>query len=161
MKLSRGSAHYVEPGYIYFSRTNIILRTVVGSCVAVCMWDESQRYGGMNHFLLPGVTEREQATPRFGNVAVAALVRIMEDAGSRRENIVAQILGGGAPAGVVQPSLGKRNVIAAREALSRKQIRVISEDTGGSVGRKIVFDTGSGELAVLKVHRIREGDWYA
>jgi len=115
----------------------------------------------MNHFLLPGVSEPDRATARFGNVAVAALVHIMEEAGSRRENIVAQILGGGVPAGAVKPSLGERNVLAAREALFRKQIRVISEDTGGSVGRKIVFDTGSGDLAILKVHRIREGDWYA
>ncbi len=161
MTLSRGSSYYVEPGYIYFSRKATVLRTVVGSCVAVCLWDEQRRYGGMNHFLMPQVSDRENATPRFGNVAVAALVRIMEEAGSERENIVAQILGGGAPEGVTEPSLGARNVHAAREALSRKQIRVISEDTGGSVGRKILFDTGTGELAVLKVHRIREGDWYA
>lgn len=161
MPVSRSSTYYVEPGYIYFSRTATQLRTVVGSCVAVCLWDERHRYGGMNHFLLPGVSEPDRATARFGNVAVAALVHIMEEAGSRRENIVAQILGGGVPAGAVKPSLGERNVLAAREALFRKQIRVISEDTGGSVGRKIVFDTGSGDLAILKVHRIREGDWYA
>ncbi|GMV90332.1 MAG: hypothetical protein AMXMBFR82_01100 [Candidatus Hydrogenedentota bacterium] len=161
MTLIRSSTYYVEPGYVYFSRRATLLRAVVGSCVAVCLWDERKRVGGMNHFLMPAVSDRENATPRFGNVAVAALVKIMEEAGSRRSDLVAQILGGGAPAGAAHPSLGERNVRAARDALTRKGIRIISEDIGGTVGRKIVFDTSNGELAVLKVHQIRESDWYA
>lgn len=161
MSLIPSSSFFVEPGYVYFSRRATLLRAVVGSCVAVCLWDERRRVGGMNHFLMPSVSDRKNATPRYGNVAVAALVKVMEEAGCRRVDLVAQILGGGSPAGAERPSLGERNVRAAREALKRKGIRIISEDTGGTVGRKIVFDTANGELAVLKVQQIRESDWYA
>ena len=141
--LVRSSTYYVEPGYIYFSKKPAMLRAVVGTCVAVCLWDTKLGHGGMNHFLMPKVTERERATPRYGNVAVAALIRIMEEAGSKREHLIAQ------------------NVLAARESLTRKGIPIVSEDTGGMLGRKIVFDTRTGELAVLKVHQIRDSDWYA
>ena len=159
--LVRSSTYYVEPGYIYFSKKPAMLRAVVGTCVAVCLWDTKLGHGGMNHFLMPKVTERERATPRYGNVAVAALIRIMEEAGSKREHLIAQILGGGAPPGSPPHHLGAQNVLAARESLTRKGIPIVSEDTGGMLGRKIVFDTRTGELAVLKVHQIRDSDWYA
>lgn len=159
--LVRSSTYFVEPGYIYFSKKPAMLRAVVGTCVAVCLWDTRLRRGGMNHFLMPKVLDQDRATPRYGNVAVAALVRIMEEAGSKREHLIAQILGGGAPPGSPPHHLGEQNVAAAREALARKRIVIVSEDTGGMLGRKIVFDTGTGELAVLKVHQIRDSDWYA
>jgi chemotaxis protein CheD len=157
---AKGHSHYLEPGYVYVSRTPSTVRTVVGTCVAVCLWDSKLKYGGMNHFLHPRTSTPEQATPRYGNVATAALVRIMEEAGCKRGDLVAQILGGGAPEGSTDAELtGARNVKAARDVLDRKGIRIAAEDTGGTMGRKIVFDTGTGELAVLKVHKIRDSDW--
>lgn len=159
MNLPQEISYYLEPGYIYFSRKAVSIRTVVGSCVAVCLWDRALKYGGMNHFLHPSILEPDKATPRYGNVATAALIRIMEQAGCKREDMLAQILGGGAPEGVTGEHLGMRNVQAARDVLHRKSIRIVAEDTGGLVGRKVVFDTGSGQLAVLKVHTIRESDW--
>ena len=135
------------------------VRTVVGSCVSVCIWDKALQYGGVNHFIKPVTYDQKEATPRFGNVAVAALVRIMEEAGCERTNLVAQILGGGSPPGTMANSLGDQNIQVAREVLSRKSIIVVAEDVGGHVGRKIAFDTGTGQLAVLKVHQLRESDW--
>lgn len=158
MSVPQTSNYYLEPGYIYFSRTPSLVRTVVGSCVAVCMWDRQLRYGGMNHFLHPATHDPDTATPRFGNVATAALLKIMEEAGCRRKDLVAQISGGASPDGTAS-SIGEENVKAARDMLERKGIPVVSEDVGGSMGRKIVFDTGTGELVVMKVHKIRSTDW--
>ena len=70
---------FLEPGFIDVS-SQATVRTVVGSCVAVCR-DRKLRYGGMNHFIRPMTHIKQEATPKYGNVAVAALVRIMEDAG--------------------------------------------------------------------------------
>lgn len=95
----------------------------------------------------------------FGNVAMATLVRIMEDAGCNREDLAAQIFGGGSPDLNKESNLGDENVRIAREVLERKEITIISEDVGGSMGRKIVFDTETKETVVMKVHKVRDSDW--
>ena len=159
MDSSQGISYYLEPGYIYFNRRVATVRTVVGSCVAVCVWDSQLKCGGMNHFIRPVTFDQERATPQYGNVAIAALIKIMEEAGCERPNLVAQILGGSAPAGAGEGHIGQQNVEIAREMLARKKVAVVAEDVGGNVGRKIAFDTATGQLAVLKVHQLRESDW--
>lgn len=161
MHLARRRTFYVAPGYVYFSKKAALLRAVVGSCVVVCLWDKQKKCGGMNHFIKPAAQAKEEATPVYGNAGIVALVKMMEEAGCDAENVVAHILGGGAPEGELSPTLGERNVAAAREALRRKRIAILAEDTGGPIGRKIAFDTGTGELAVLKTTKVRTGDWYA
>ncbi len=153
------NSYYLEPGYIYFSKRSVTVRTVVGSCVAVCLWDRNRRYGGMNHFVRPRVDKPEKATPHYGNVATAALVRIMEEAGCKRGDLSAHIVGGGCPEGLRRDTVGNANVRAAREVLSRKGIKIVSEDVGGHVGRKLAFNSGTGELAILKTQKIRQTDW--
>lgn len=151
--------YFLQPGYIYFSKTPAVVRTVVGSCVAVCIWDKKLQCGGMNHFLRPWTRDADEATPQYGNVATAALIKIMEDAGCQRQNMVAQITGGAVPDGIEGAGIGSGNVEVAREILTRKGIALVSEDTGGKMGRKLIYDTFTGQLVVLKVHKIRRSDW--
>ena len=158
-ELSQGESYYLEPGYIYFTRSSATIRTVVANCVAVCLWDRTLKYGGMNHFLRPFTRDRKDATACFGNIATSTLVRIMEEAGCKRQDIVAQIFGGGMPGKSDQDNIGKENIRVAREVLARKDIFVISQDVGGKMGRKIIFDTSTGETVVMKVHNVRESDW--
>lgn len=161
MDLTHGTPYYLEPGYIFFSKKPAAVRTVLGTCVAVCIWDRELKFGGMNHFIHPRTTEAVKATPQYGNVATAALIRIMEEAGSQRENMIAQIVGGAAPEANAVRHVGDENVRVAREVLQRKGVSIVSEDTSGSVGRKLLFETGTGQLAVLKVYKIRATDWLA
>ena len=157
--VAQRESYYIEPGYIYFTRRSTTIETVVANCVAVCIWDRALKYGGMSHFLRPIVTDKRKTTARFGNVAMATLVRIMEEAGCNREDLAAQIFSGCVPDLNTKPDLGAENVKIAREVLERKKITIISEDVGGSMGRKIVFDTATGETVVMKVHNVRESDW--
>lgn len=157
--LSTEAGYYLEPGYIYFSRQPTTIRAVLGSCVAVCLWDPVQGVGGMNHYLYPSTRERRKATPKYGNVAIAALVRLMDEAGSVRTDLEAQIFGGAVGGKGSDERLGTRNVEVARRMLTRKGIAVVSEDTGGQRGRKVVFDLATGEVAVFKVQKIRDTDW--
>lgn len=151
--------YYLQPGYIYCAKARSTVSTVVGVCVAVSLWDSERRFGAMNHFLFPRVSDPSRATPRFGNVATIELINMMEKAGSRRRDLVAQVLGGGRPRDAVGPDMGAENVAVALEVLGCRNIHIASRDTGGSVGRKIVFDTGTGHLMVLKVHKLRADDW--
>jgi len=84
----------------------------------------------------------------------------MIEAGSKKRHLEAQILGGAYDPERCSRDVGAENVRVARRVLMREGIRVVSEDTGGQKGRKIVFNTGTNEVAVLKVGRLRKGDWY-
>jgi len=153
------NTHFLDPGYVFFTHENVTIRTVLGSCVAVTMWDRRLRCGGMNHFLYPIVTERFDATPKYGNVAVAVLIKLLREAGSRPRDIEAQIIGGAFPRTERGTNIGLENVKVARRMLAKRDIAVMSEDIGGMLGRKVIFDIGTGEVAVLKVHRLRNVDW--
>lgn len=135
------------------------MRTVLGSCVAICLWDKRLKYGAMSHFVQPVTKDPTLATARYGNVAVSASVRMMDDAGCRREDLQAQILGGAILEGTGESATGQKNVRIAKAILSRKKVRIVSEDVGGTMGRKVIFHVGTGEVVVFKVHKIRDSDW--
>jgi len=151
--------YMLKPGYIYVTTGSSVVRTVLGSCVAVCLWDKNQKHGGMNHFLYPKANTKSKPTAQYGNVATRALIRMMADAGSYRKDMVAQIFGGGYSNDGKGKEIGEENVHVARSILADHGINVISEDVGGQMGRKIIFDTSTGHVVVFKVHKIRETDW--
>ncbi|MDR3013623.1 MAG: chemotaxis protein CheD [Chitinispirillales bacterium] len=150
--------HYLERGCIYVSSGAGAVQTVLGSCVSVCIWDADLRCGGMNHFVYPQITQKDKATPVYGNVALIAMIKLMLEEGCSVESMSAHIIGGGHPDGALD-SNGGRNVEIARKVLGERGIRILSEDVGGSVGRKVVFDLATGHVAVLKVHKVRDEDW--
>jgi len=158
-QLPQNQSLFLEPGYIYCSRGPVNLSAVLGSCVAVCVWDQYLKFGGMNHFLFPSTTDPDKATPQYGNVATVQLINMMESAGSKKRNLLAQILGGASPANTDGHALGIQNVESARTVLRRKGIKICSEDIGGHMGRKVIFDSHTGHVMVLKVYKIRQEDW--
>ena len=154
------SSYFLEPGYIFLPEKPTSISAVMGSSVSVCLYDRRRHVGGMNLFQLPLVRERHLATPRYGNVAILALIRMMLRAGSRMKDLEAQVLGGAHNPESGSEDMGRENVGIARRVLKKERVRVSSEDVGGERGRKIVFNTGTNELAVIKVDRLRAGDWY-
>ena len=152
-------SYFLQPGYMYYSQETAVVHTVVGSCVAVCLWDKRLKSGAINHFLRPSTSDPRKATAEFGNVATVELIHIMERSGSKRADLRAQIIGGGSPEKQAQTSVGPENVAVARKVLERKGIRIVSEDTGGHMGRKVVFEVHTGHVIVMKVQRIRQEDW--
>lgn len=153
------SDYLLQPGHLYAALEPALIRCVLGACVAVTIWDRRLAIGGMTHFVSPRTTDPAKATACFGNVSTSALVRILERQGSRLSDLEAQIFGGGHDPGIGSPHTGDKNVKAARKVLKRKGIKVVSEDVGGSRGRKVVFDTSNGHTGVIKVQTIRRGDW--
>ena len=114
----------------------------------------------MNHFQLPYISEKHQTTARYGNVAAIALVRMMVRDGSKMKDLEAQIFGGAHSQMDARGNIAQENISIARRVLARENISVVSEDTGGKKGRKIVFDTATSETVVMKVEKLRTGDWY-
>ena len=158
--MNKAVTYHLEPGFVYASAKGAVIRTVVGSCVAVCLWDSRLMVGGMNHFIHPATREKDQRTTSFGNVALPVLVKMMyREFGSKKSDLQAQIFGGGSPMNMGQRSVGAENVAVARDFLGRVGIRIYSEDVGGHLGRKILFDTATGQAAILKVQQLRSDDW--
>ncbi len=136
------------------------MSTVVGSCVAVSIWESKKEIGGMAHFLYPFTGDRRRATAQYGNVAVKYLVAMFLEQGGKVKNLRAQIFGGALMAPVDCIRIAKENVQMARKILRSHHISIASEDTGGNMGRKIVYNTQRNEAIVYKVNTLRQGDWY-
>ena len=148
--------YYLNPGYIYISRESTVITTVLGSCVSVCMHDKKEKYGGMNHYLLPKKQIKDQATTRFGDISIVKLYKTFIEFGSDPYNMVAQIIGGAFMEGSLDSqNIANENVKICKEVLSKLGIRIISEDTGGILGRKVIYLSEYNEAIITKLQRIR------
>lgn len=140
-------AAYLHAGHIFVSRVPCRVTTILGSCVAVGLWDPVTRVGGLNHFLLPQWTDNGLSTPRFGNVAVHKLIEELVRLGGRRKQFKAKLFGGACVLQAFQKGggqLGGRNVQVARDVLDAEGIPVLAEDVEGERGRKLIFQTHDG-----------------
>ena len=82
---------YLNPSALIISQTPTIIKTVLGSCISVCLHDKKNHIGGMNHFMLPYWNGRGLATPKFGNIAMKKLVENMLNKGTRIEDLIAKV----------------------------------------------------------------------
>lgn len=131
--------------------------SVVGPGVVVCIWDSSHLVGTMAHFTMPAIYETSKATAMYGNVAVVqAILMAKEVAGNCL--LETQVFGGAEF--VSGDHRGQGNCDMAIKILTVHQLHIASKDIGGCKGRKVVFDTESGHVAVVKVHQLRDEDWH-
>jgi chemotaxis protein CheD len=152
--------YFLKPGYIYLPDRPTTISTVLGSSVAVTLYDKRKKTGGMNHFCFPRTQPGEKSTARYGNIAVLTLIKMMEANGSKMSAIEAQIFGGAFNSKYSKRDAGRENLNIARRILNSKKIKIVSEDIGGELGRKIVFNTATYEIVTMKVDRLRESDWF-
>lgn len=136
----------------YVSRRPRRLLTLLGSCVAVCLFDPDCGVGGMNHFLLPRGNNRSPPPDdvRFGTDALPWLVHAVEALGARPEQLRAKLFGG---AGAMGPRnrVGWDNIEFARDYLQARNIPIVAEDVGKRVSRQVRFDTHTGRAFVRYV----------
>ncbi len=145
--LGERQRRYLLPGELHVSADPCQIRTILGSCVAICLWDNRQRLGGMNHFLLPASSEGHPASSRFADVATRTLLETLQSLGCRLPHLQAKIFGGSSM--FQRPdrhlmSLGTQNVAAALELMRNTGIPVVVQETGGDRGRKIMLNTDDG-----------------
>lgn len=158
-KLSRFEQDIVtiHPGEYHVSREDIIIATVLGSCVSVALWDARLRQGGINHFMLPGDLEDEDLirspNAKYGMFAIELLYNELLKAGSRKPELVAKVFGG---ASVLRLASGptkipKGNVDFALAFLKKENIPIVANDTGGILPRKIFFFAQTGKVLLKRI----------
>ncbi len=139
---------FLHPGELLASIDPAEVSTILGSSVAVCLWDSRQRYWGICHYLLSGTPLGETVSRRLGEVALPALVGEVLRLGSRRQHLQAKVFGGAAVSTEPQPSgadgLGRNNLELARRVLAEAGIPIVAEEVGGTTGRRLRFRTQDG-----------------
>jgi chemotaxis protein CheD len=147
-------AAYLHPGEVAASARPLVLSTILGSCVGVCLFDAERGVGGMNHFLLPDSAGQARPTARFGDVAMQRLLAAVLEAGARQAGLAARVYGGACVLAAFCASgnhLGERNVEAALHFLEARGIPVLERDTGGRRGRRLVFHTQDGAVQARRI----------
>jgi chemotaxis protein CheD len=141
----------VLPGEYFVSSDDIVIMTVLGSCIAACLWDGRARVGGINHFMLPDgdVTD---GSGRYGSFAMELLINEMIKLGARRETMQAKVFGGAqVMAGFTSMNVGERNTAFVMEYLSTERIPVISQDVLDIHPRKVCFFPVTGKALVKRL----------
>ena len=127
----------VLPGEYYVSNEDLVIMTVLGSCIAACIWDGNARTGGMNHFMLPD-GDGSEGSGRYGSYAMELLINEMFKLGARRETMQAKIFGGAqVMAGFTTMNVGERNTRFVLDYLSTERIPVVSQDVLDIHPRKV------------------------
>lgn len=143
---------FLPPGAICCPAEPAVVSTILGSCVAVCLWDKQRRIGGMNHFLLP-CCGSSPPSPRYGDVAFVRLLAAMERLGCQPADLRAKVFGGTAvlPFGSQADTVGTQNVSVALEVLRLHGIPVLARRTGGQRGMFLRFHTAIGRVLVRQL----------
>ena len=136
------------PADIFVGANPCTVTTVLGSCISVCLYDPVLNHGAINHYILPQWNGQDLATMKYGNMAIIRILGELLTMGSKYENIVAKVFGGAEVLAKTPTSfhIGRRNAQIAFEILKEFKIPVLFSDIGGNKGRKISFNTATGEV---------------
>lgn len=147
--------HFLYPGTLIVADKPYYITTLLGSCVAVCLFDQRLKIGGMNHFLLPNWDGKGLASPKYGNIAINQLIEKLERLGSRKKDLISKTFGGanvlGNNSNIFQ--IGERNIKIAGDLLDEYGIAIKAASTGGFLGRKIIFNTFTGEVRMKYISK--------
>lgn len=127
------------------------LSTLLGSCVAVCLFDPQARVGGLNHFMLPSIrrgSNDEVDSLLSGAYAMEALLNALLQRGAKKVRLQAKAFGGGTIINATGPSMsiGLRNSEFTKEWLEREGIPLLASDFLGPWSRKVLFLPNSGDV---------------
>jgi len=143
VKIGPGELHYV-------TGDDLMVMTVLGSCIAACIWDPRVRVGGMNHFMLP--EGAGDTSGRYGSYAMELLINEMLKRGAQRGNLEAKVFGGGQViAGMDTMNVGLRNTSFVLDYLKTEHIPVVSKDVLDIYPRKVCFLPASGKVMVKRL----------
>jgi len=163
---------FISPGHVFMSSEPQRLWAVAGSSMVVTLFDRRRKIGGMTHYCRPYREPDKPSTAIYAAPAIISLVKMFLNNGSKKENLEAQLYGGSYHflyQNSLRPNFQGRNEITkihennskiGFELLETQDIPIVGMDVGGPRGRKVGFNTFTGETVIVKVDIIRGPDWY-
>lgn len=149
----------ILPGEYYATSRDMVLVTVLGSCVAACIRDRQSGVGGMNHFMLPESSQDAGSMiglpTRYGTYAMEMLINQVLKMGARRSNLEAKIFGGGnVLRGFTVSNVGQKNSLFVKDFLALEHIPVVAEDLLDVYPRKVYYFPHTGRVLVRKLKSV-------
>jgi chemotaxis protein CheD len=153
------NAAKILPGEYYATGKDMMIVTVLGSCVAACIRDTQNGVGGMNHFMLPDGGSNENSpssmSARYGTYAMEILINQITKMGARRQFLEAKVFGGGnVLGGMTIANVGERNAAFVLEFLKAEEIRVVAQDLVDIYPRKVYYFPKTGKVMVRKLKNL-------
>lgn len=148
----------ILPGEYYATGRDMVLVTVLGSCVAACIRDRVSGIGGMNHFMLPD-SGQDQSSPlstsaRYGTYAMEMLINQLAKLGAKRSNLEAKVFGGGSVLrGFTVSNVGERNAQFVLQYLGTEKIKIVAQDLLDIYPRKVYFFPQTGKALIKQLKR--------
>lgn len=133
---------------------NDIISTVLGSCVAICLYDIDLQVGGMVHYLLPmeKVNNSHLNPMTYGDNSIKYLLESLNSRNDWKQNLVAKIFGGSnILKSEIKNNIGGMNIKFAKKELKKRNIKILSEDVGGQKSRRIYFFPGKNKVFLKEV----------
>lgn len=148
----------ILPGEFYVTQQDLLLVSVLGSCVAACIRDKELGWGGITHFMLPSETndiELIDTSTRYGSHALEVLINELLKRGASRENLEAKVFGGGnVLTAEGSQAIGERNAEFLLSYLAAEKVPVVSQSLLGPYPQKVYFFPSSGRVLVKKLKRL-------
>lgn len=147
----------IFPGEYYATKNkDVILSTLLGSCVSVCLHDTVNKISGLNHIMISTKTRFSEknltADTRYGIHAMEMLINQMMKYGANRKYIKAKVFGGGKVLNQGDNSIAYNNINFAIDYLKEENFEILSQDTGGKHGRKIFFLSNSFKIYLRRIN---------
>lgn len=153
---------YLHPGEIFFGREQVLVSTVLGSCLAITMFCETNRFSGISHCIMPKCTQGNSlcsqcAEPyKYVDCTIIKMLEIFNSKNIKNEDIEIKMFGG---ADVLKPinklknisSVGDQNIKSALNMLDKLKLKLVSKDVGGKLGRKIIYRVNTGEVYLKRL----------
>jgi chemotaxis protein CheD len=128
-----------------------LIRTLLGSCAGVVLYDRQDKLGGVAHIVLPDSRGATEHPGKYANTAIPALIEDMERLAGRkiRPRLTAKLFGGASMfQGGASIDIGRSNQVAVEQVLAKLGVAVVARDMGGESGRRLTFSTATGIVAV-------------
>lgn len=144
------------PNEYVATREDVVLTTVLGSCVSACLRDPVAGVGGLNHFMLPmagpDVCALESRSMRYGQNAMDTLIDALEAQGGRRERLEAKVFGGATLIADMRTTrVGEANADFVLDYLARRGIAVLSQDLKDRCARQLYYFPATGKARVRRI----------
>jgi chemotaxis protein CheD len=149
----------IMPGQHFVSRSPVIVYTVLGSCVSVCIRDTISNVGGMNHFMLPAPKRSQEddawgESGRYGSFAMELLINDILKRGGQRDNFEVKVFGGGKIYNG-ENDVGASNAEWILKYLFKEGLYPVKKDLGDVFPRKIYYFSDSGRVLMKKIVRLK------
>ncbi len=144
---------FILPGEMALARNPTVIATLLGSCVAICLFNNRMKFGGMNHFMLP-TSETGIKSGKYGDYSTEKLIEGMLRIDKDFTSLTARIYGGASVVGHLNSSgfkIGERNIEMGLNVLKKHGVKIVENKTGGTAGLKIYFENDTGDVDVKMI----------